>query len=106
MDPAIRLLRELVAIDSVNPTLVPGAAGETDIARAVADEMRAFGLDVGLQNVAPGRPHVSGLLEGRSKGRTLMLCGPPDPVGVAGMEAPFSPVEKNGRLYGRGAQDM
>jgi len=27
MDPALRLLRELVAIDSVNPSLVPGAAG-------------------------------------------------------------------------------
>jgi acetylornithine deacetylase len=106
MDPAIRLLRELVAIDSVNPTLVPGAAGETDIARAVADEMRAFGLDVELQDVAPGRPNVIGLLEGRSKGRTLMFCGHTDTVGVAGMDAPFSPVEKNGRLYGRGAQDM
>ena len=25
MDSSIRLLRELIAIDSVNPTLVPGA---------------------------------------------------------------------------------
>jgi acetylornithine deacetylase len=106
MDPAIRLLRELVAIDSVNPTLVPGAAGEADIARAIAGEMRRFGLDVELQELVPGRPNVTGLLEGRSKGRTLMFCGHTDTVGVAGMEAPFSPVERNGRLYGRGAQDM
>jgi acetylornithine deacetylase len=106
MDPAIRLLRELVAIDSVNPTLVPGAAGEADIARAIAGEMRGFGLDVELQELVPGRPNVIGLLEGRSKGRTLMFCGHTDTVGVGGMEAPFSPVERNGRLYGRGAQDM
>jgi acetylornithine deacetylase len=106
MDPAIRLLRELVAIDSVNPTLVPGAAGEAGVARAIADEMRAFGLDVESQELVPGRPNVIGLLEGRSKGRTLMFCGHTDTVGVAGMEAPFSPVERNGRLYGRGAQDM
>jgi acetylornithine deacetylase len=106
MDPAIRLLRELVAIDSVNPTLVPGAAGEAGVARAIADEMRGFGLDVEVHELVPGRPNVIGLLEGRSKGRTLMFCGHTDTVGVAGMEAPFSPVERNGRLYGRGAQDM
>jgi acetylornithine deacetylase len=106
MDPAIKLLRELVAIDSVNPTLVPGAAGEAEIGRAIADEMRAFGLDVEIEDVMPGRPNVVGVLEGRGKGRTLMLCGHTDTVGVTGMERPFSPVEKDGRLFGRGAQDM
>jgi len=34
VDPAIRLLRELVAINSVNPTLVPGAPGEAAIGSA------------------------------------------------------------------------
>ena len=106
MDPAIRLLRDLVAIDSVNPTLVPGAAGEAQIGRAIAEEMRAFGLDVEIADVVPGRPNVVGVLEGRSKGRTLMFCGHTDTVGVTGMDGPFSPIEKNGRLYGRGAQDM
>src|SRR5207249_4962863 len=38
--------------------------------------------------------------------RTLMLCGHMDTVGVAGMAAPFDPVEKDGRIYGRGSQDM
>jgi acetylornithine deacetylase len=106
MDPAIRLLRDLVAIDSVNPTLVPGAAGEAQVGRAIADEMRGFGLDVEIEDVVPGRPNVVGVLEGRTKGRTLMFCGHTDTVGVTGMDRPFSPVERNGRLYGRGAQDM
>jgi acetylornithine deacetylase len=106
VDPAIRLLRELVAIDSVNPTLVPGAAGEAQIAEAIAAAMRRIGLDVHMQNVVPGRPNTIGVLDGRRKGRTLMFCGHVDTVGVAGMAQPFTPVERDGRLYGRGAQDM
>ena len=47
-----------------------------------------------------------GVLEGRGKGRSLMLCGHVDTVGVDGMTAPFDPVERDGRLYGRGSQDM
>ena len=106
MDPAIRLLRDLVAINSVNPTLVPGAPGEQEIAGAVAAAMRTFGLDVSVETVVPGRPNVVGVLEGRAKGRTLMLCGHTDTVGVAGMRNPFEPELRDGRLYGRGAQDM
>ena len=106
MDPAIRLLRDLVAIDSVNPSLVPGAAGEAQIAQAVAAHLRQLGLDVEMQEAAAGRANVIGVLEGRGTGRSLMLCGHLDTVGVEGMDAPFDPVERDGRLYGRGAQDM
>src|SRR5216683_3391215 len=106
MDPAIRLLRELVAINSVNPTLVPGAPGEHAIADLVAAEMRRCDLEVSVESVAPGRPNVVGVLEGRTKGRSLMFCGHTDTVGVAGMIEPFTPIERGGRLYGRGSQDM
>lgn len=106
MDPTVRLLRDLVAIDSVNPALVPGASGEAAIARALLDELRSIGLAVEVQDVAPGRPNVVGVLQGRVPGRSLMLCGHIDTVGVAGMTRPFEPVERAGRLYGRGAQDM
>ena len=105
-DPVISLLRDLVAIDSVNPSLVPGAAGEAQAANAVAAHMQRIGLDVHLQEVAPGRPNVIGVLEGLERGRSLMFCGHLDTVGVAGMQAPFDPVERDGRVYGRGSQDM
>lgn len=105
-DSTIKLLHKLVAIDSINPSLVPGAAGEAKIAHAIADEMQSFGMHVEVEDVAPGRPNVIGVLEGRAPGRTLMLCGHIDTVGVAGMSAPFAPLERDGKLYGRGAQDM
>lgn len=106
MDPALHLLDTLIAIDSVNPSLVPGAAGEAAIADAIAEAMRRAGLDVERQDAAPGRPNVIGVLEGRSRGRSLILCGHVDTVGVDGMADPFTPRHQDGRVYGRGAQDM
>lgn len=106
MDFTTRLLRDLVAVDSVNPSLVPGAAGEGAIADVIARELRSIGLAVELQEVRPGRPNVVGILEGRGPGRSLMFCGHIDTVGVEGMTRPFDPVIKDGRLFGRGSQDM
>lgn len=106
MDSTISLLKELVAIDSVNPSLVSGAAGEAAIARALTDSLRSAGLRVDMQEAAPGRPNVVGTLDGRAPGRSLMLCGHIDTVGVAGMTRPFDPVERDRRIYGRGSQDM
>jgi acetylornithine deacetylase len=105
MDP-LPLLRDLVAENSVNPALVPGAPGEAAVAGLVEAAMRAAGLDVVRQDAAPGRPNVIGVLEGRTAGPAVMFCGHLDTVGVDGMDAPFAPVERDGRLYGRGAQDM
>ena len=106
MDPVLALLGDLVAIDSVNPSLVPGGAGEGAIGDRVAIALRSAGLDVEVTDVAPGRRNVVGVLQARRPGRSLMLCGHLDTVGVEGMNEPFNPVLRNGRLYGRGAQDM
>jgi acetylornithine deacetylase len=106
LDPALALLKQLIAIDSVNPSLVPGAVGEGPIAEVVAAHMRREGLDVHVEEAAAGRPNVIGVLEGMQPGPSLMFCGHLDTVGVEGMAAPFDPVERDGRIYGRGAQDM
>jgi acetylornithine deacetylase len=102
----ISLLRDLIAIDSVNPSLVPGGAGEKEIAGAVETYMRTIGMDVTVTDVAPGRQNVVGVLEGQRPGKSLMFCGHLDTVGVEGMDHPFDPVERDGRIYGRGSGDM
>ncbi len=105
-DPTIALLHDLVAIDSVNPSLVPGARGEAEVAQRIAAECIAIGLRVDVTEAAPGRPNVVAVLEGRAPGPSLMFCGHIDTVGVSGMNRPFEPVTRDGRLYGRGSQDM
>ena len=105
MDP-LPLLEALVAANSVNPSLVTGAAGEAEAAEVARQGMLSAGLDVMLQPVAPGRPNVIGVLEGAQAGPSLMFCGHLDTVGVDGMTDPFVPRLEGGRLYGRGAQDM
>ncbi|MEM1125879.1 MAG: M20/M25/M40 family metallo-hydrolase [Bacteroidota bacterium] len=96
----------LVRIDSTNPTLAAGGAGEAAVAEVVAAMMTEIGLDVERWDAAPGRPNVVGVLRGTGGGRSLMLNAHLDTVGVEGMAAPFAAEIRDGRLYGRGAQDM
>jgi len=100
------LVSALVAIDSVNPDLVPGGAGEAEIAEFVAAWLGEAGLDVEVDEAAPGRPSVVAVARGTGGGASLMLNAHMDTVGVEGMERPFEPVVRDGRLYGRGAYDM
>ena len=105
-DPAISLLADLVAIDSVNPSLVAGGAGERGIAQRIAAFLREASIDARLVEAAPGRPNVYGVIETGRPGPALLLCGHSDTVGVEGMAAPFDPVIRDGKLFGRGSQDM
>lgn len=105
-DRVAAILADLVKIESINPELVPGGSGEAKIAAYVADFLRSAGLKTRIRNLGRGRANVVGVLRGRGGGRSLMLNGHLDTVGVAGMKAPFSAEIKNDRLYGRGAQDM
>lgn len=106
MDQITKLLADLVAIDSVNPDLVAGGAGEGQIARFIAGWLGAAGLEVALDEVRPDRPNVVARLRGTGGGRTLLLNGHIDTVGVAGMAEPHRPRVAGGRMYGRGAYDM
>jgi acetylornithine deacetylase len=98
------LTAAFVAIDSVNPALVPGGAGEREIASFVADWCVTEGFEVKV--LGDERPSVVATKRGSGRGRSLLLNGHLDTVGVAGMEAPFEPRIEDDRLYGRGAYDM
>ena len=104
---AIALLDALVRIDSRNPSLVPGAPGEAEIARRLVSVLSAWGLEAHVVESAPGRANVVARRRGRGGGRSLLLNGHIDVVGVEGMiHAPFDAERREGRLYGRGASDM
>jgi acetylornithine deacetylase/succinyl-diaminopimelate desuccinylase family protein len=105
-DDVVALLSALVAVDSVNPSLVPGGAGEAAIARVIADWAAGAGLEVEVVEPTAGRPSVVVRARGSGGGRTLMLCGHIDTVGVEGMSDPHTPRVDGDRLYGRGAYDM
>jgi acetylornithine deacetylase len=90
----------------VNPELVPGGAGEEEIARFVASWLEEAGLETEIQEVAPGRINAVGIARGTGGGRSLLLNAHMDTVGVAAMQNPFEPRVEDGRLFGRGAYDM
>jgi acetylornithine deacetylase len=100
------LTRALVAIDSINPSLEPGAAGEGEAADFVASWARDAGLEMDRLEATPVRPSVIVRARGSGRGRTLLLCGHLDTVGVDGMSEPFEPRQDGERLHGRGAYDM
>ena len=104
MEDLLELAAALVAIDSVNPALVPGGAGEREIAFFVANWCLTHGFEVEV--LGNERPSVVAIKRGSGGGRSLLLNGHLDTVGVAGMETPFEPRLEGDRLYGRGAYDM
>src|SRR3954453_4705983 len=100
------LTARLVAIDSVNPSLVAGGAGEEEVVQFIARWAADSGLAATVLEETPGRPSVLVRAPGRGDGRTLLLCGHLDTVNVAGMSDPHTPRVEGDRLYGRGAYDM
>jgi acetylornithine deacetylase len=102
----IELVSRLVAIDSVNPSLVPGGAGESAIAAYIGDWARRVGLEADVLEDTPGRPSVLVRARGAGGGRALLLCGHTDTVNVAGMTDSHEPRIEGDRLHGRGAYDM
>ena len=100
------LTAALVATDSRNPSLAPGAAGEAAVAQLLARVLTEWGFRVELVESSPGRPSVLATA-GPEGGASLILNGHLDTVGVEGMvHAPYEPVVRHGRMYGRGSCDM
>jgi acetylornithine deacetylase len=102
----LKLLEELVAIDSVNSTLVPGACGEQRVAEHVRDFLRTRGIPAELQQAAPRRPNVLARIGPANGKPALMLVAHVDTVGPGDMPDPFMPRIRDGKMYGRGALDI
>ncbi len=105
-DYLTRTLADLMGINSINPSLAPGGAGEAEIAVYVANALRRLGLDVVTHEPEPGRISVVGTLKGKGGGKSLMLNAHMDTVGIDNMPDPFSAAIREDRMYGRGAYDM
>ncbi len=99
-------LVRLVQINSINPTLAPGAPGEREIAPYIARSLHASGLTAEIFEPEPGRMTALGRISGSGGGRSLMLNGHSDTVDVRGMAEPFSGAIRDGKVYGRGSFDM
>jgi acetylornithine deacetylase/succinyl-diaminopimelate desuccinylase-like protein len=111
--PVIDLLRKLLAVPSVNPVFgasQPDWVGEgrlTDFLQKWVDQQGWRWL---RQEVHPGRDNLITLVESTGHSATAPVAlweVHQDTVGVAGMQVdPFAGIEKDGRIYGRGACDV
>ena len=98
-------LSKLIRINSVNLTLSHGP-GENEIATFIRRRLDELELGPQIQTIAPDRYNVIAVISGANPGKSLLLNGHLDTVGVEGMDDPFILRQEGDRLYGRGAYDM
>ena len=101
------LLRQLIALPSVNPAFLPPGhpkAGEQAVSEFLAAKTAAAGLDVDFKKALPQRPNLVVRLLPKGKALQRVLLAPHlDTVNAT--EQQFVPRKSKGKLYGRGACD-
>lgn len=99
---AIKLLKNLIQIDTTNP---PG--NEKKAASYIDDILKKYGFNTIIQDIGNNRANIIAWI-GNDDGPELMFNGHLDVVPALGewSSDPFEPIEKNGLLYGRGSCDM
>ncbi len=106
-DALVEFVQQLVRIPSVHDPA--RGLDEQPAAELVAEQMRVFGWDPEIDEVAPGRPNVIAVVDGGGgPGPTLMFEGHTDVVteGDGWTVDPFGGELSDGKLWGRGAADM
>jgi acetylornithine deacetylase len=102
-----KTLQELVSIESVNPSLDAEGHGERDICLYLEKTLKGIGIEAEILGFGENRGSVVGVIKGSGGGKSLMLNGHIDTVSVANMDIdPVKPEMKEGKLYGRGSEDM
>jgi acetylornithine deacetylase len=109
MDP-LPLLKDLVAIPSVNPMGrfdSPDEPYESGVSNYLEALFRRLGVPYERHEIAPRRANLIARIEIPGATRTVVLDAHQDTVPVDGMTIdPFDPVVCDGRLFGRGACDV
>jgi acetylornithine deacetylase/succinyl-diaminopimelate desuccinylase-like protein len=103
-----KLLRELIALPSVNPAFLPPGhanAGERQVAELLARHGTKSGLEVDFQAVAPNRRNLLVRLQPRGRTRRRVVLAPHLDTVNAAAPRQFHPSRRRDRLYGRGACD-
>jgi succinyl-diaminopimelate desuccinylase len=99
----INLTRELVSINSENPT-----HDESLVINYLTNLLNDWKINFRLQEVQPGRNNIIAHLEGSGEKTPLLYIAHMDtvPAGDGWTKKPFEPVIEDGKLYGRGSADM
>jgi acetylornithine deacetylase len=106
MPEVTELLARLVSIESINPDLVHNGSGELNVARFIQMWLEVHGAQTHWLEGREGRPSVVGVWKGSGGGKSIMLNGHMDTVGIEGMTHPFEPSVDGDRMFGRGTYDM
>ena len=110
MTDPLPLLKDLIAIPSVNP-MGRDVSGPEFFERRVTEYLAAYLARLGVAHevveTVPGRANVIARLDSPGATRTILLDAHQDTVPVDGMTIPpFEPTERDGRIYGRGSCDV
>jgi len=103
-DEAVKLLQELIRIDTTNP---PG--NERAAALHLQKLLEADGIETRILDYAPGRANLYARLKGDGSRRPIILLSHTDVVMAEPQRwtiPPFSGELRDGFIYGRGASDM
>jgi acetylornithine deacetylase len=105
--PSLKILEELIAIESVNPALEANASGEKNITSYLEARCKNSDLKTTRQSVLEGRDNL--LIELRAPSEkprpTLLFEAHTDTVGLGSMPDPLQPIYRDGKLFGRGSCD-
>ncbi len=103
--PSVRILDDLVRIQSVNPHYGGEACGEQGVSEYIERYFQGTDVKVTRQNVLPGRDNLLIELRTGHPDRTLLFETHMDTVSLGSMIDPTTPIYREGRLYARGACD-